>query len=72
MVPEPMRADQAATVAYKNTDADPPTLYENLLSIRAEVGNHNDALSRIGQRLADAEARIEELLREVGKSTPQR
>lgn len=48
-----------------------PTLHENLLALAEQVANHADALNRVGQRLSDAEHRIEVLLREVGKEAPR-
>lgn len=44
-----------------------PTLHENMLALAETTSNLADAVNRLGQRMQDAEAQIERLLREVGK-----
>lgn len=65
-----MDTDRAIAATFDRAEPRPAslTLYENLQAVAEQVGAHSEALNRLGQRLEDAEQRIQELLREVGKS----
>lgn len=67
MDPERLLAREVPDEAVMSEPKRAMTLIDRVDALTGVASDHADALARLGERMSTTEARIEELLREVGR-----